>query len=90
MIESQINYVAETFLFMDKHSLRSIDIKADVFTKFNKKLQSKLQKTVWQKGGCHSWYQDAKGNNTTIWPNFTWVYILSLKNFDYKNYILRR
>ncbi len=71
---------------MDKYNLQSIDIKADVYEKFNKNLQSKLQKTVWQKGGCHSWYQDAKGNNTTIWPDFTWVYILLMKNFDYENY----
>jgi hypothetical protein len=45
-----------------------------------------LKNTVWQAGGCHSWYQDAKGNNTTIWPDFTWVYILFMKTFDFKNY----
>jgi hypothetical protein len=90
MIESQINYIAEAFLYMDKYSLRSIDIKADVYAKFNQNLQSKLKKTVWQKGGCHSWYQDAKGNNTTIWPDFTWIYILLMMTFDYRNYIFRR
>jgi hypothetical protein len=90
MIESQINYIAEAFLYMDKFSLRSIEIKENVHEKYNKNLQSKLKKTVWQKGGCHSWYQDAKGNNTTIWPDFTWVYILLMKNFDYGNYISRR
>jgi hypothetical protein len=90
MIESQINYIAEAFLYMDKFSLRSIEIKENVHEKYNKNLQSKLKKTVWQKGGCHSWYQDAKGNNTTIWPDFTWIYILLMKNFDYGNYISRR
>jgi len=90
MIESQINYIAEAFLYMDKFDLRSIDIKQNVYENFNKNLQSKLKKTVWQQGGCHSWYQDAKGNNTAIWPEFTWIYILLMKNFDYMNYILRR
>jgi hypothetical protein len=90
MIESQINYIAEAFLYMDKFDVRSIDIKQNVYENFNKNLQLKLKKTVWQQGGCHSWYQDAKGNNTAIWPEFTWIYILLMKNFDYMNYILRR
>jgi hypothetical protein len=90
MIESQINYVVEAFFFMDKYSLRSIDIKVDAFTKFNEKLQLKFKKTVWLRGGCHSWYQDAKGNNTTLWPDFTWIYILLMKTFDYRNHIFRR
>jgi hypothetical protein len=90
MIESQINYIAEAFLYMDKYNLRSIEIQENVHEKFNKKLQSKLKRTVWQKGGCHSWYQDAKGNNTAIWPDFTWTYILLMNHFDHENYILRR
>ncbi|CAF1269684.1 unnamed protein product [Rotaria sp. Silwood1] len=87
MIEAQINYIAEAFFYMNQNNIRSIDIKQDVYEKFNENLQLQLKKTVWQKGGCRSWYQDAKGNNTSIWPDFTWVYILLLKKFDYENYI---
>ncbi|CAF3901681.1 unnamed protein product [Rotaria magnacalcarata] len=89
MIESQINYVAEAFFYMDENNLRSIEIKEDVHVEYNQNLQSKLKRTVWQKGGCHSWYQDAKGNNTSLWPDFTWSYILLMKNFDYKSYFLK-
>ena len=28
--------------------------------------------TVWNTGGCASWYLDANGRNTTLWPDFTW------------------
>ena len=87
MIESQINYIAEAFLYMDKHKVRSIEIQSAAHDKYNRDLQSKLKKTVWQRGGCHSWYQDAKGNNTTIWPDFTWMYILLMRNFDHENYM---
>ncbi|CAF3264857.1 unnamed protein product [Rotaria sp. Silwood2] len=89
MIESQINYIAEAFLYMDQNNIQSIEIKQDVHEKFNENLQLKLKRTVWQKGGCHSWYQDAKGNNTSLWPDFTWIYVLLMKNFDYENYIFR-
>ncbi|CAF3317204.1 unnamed protein product [Rotaria sp. Silwood2] len=89
MIESQINYIAEAFLYMNQNNIRSIEIKETVHEQYNKDLQSRLKRTVWQKGGCHSWYQDAKGNNTTLWPDFTWLYIMLMKNFVHEDYICR-
>jgi len=87
MIEAQLHYIAEALLYMEENKAQALDVKQNVYDQFNQNLQSKLKTTVWQSGGCHSWYQDAKGNNTTIWPGFTWIYILLLKNFYYKNYI---
>jgi hypothetical protein len=87
MIEAQLNYIVEAFLYMDKQHLRFIQVKETIHEQFNKSIQSKLKKTVWQKGGCRSWYQDAQGNNTSLWPDFTWVYILLMKNFDHENYL---
>jgi hypothetical protein len=89
MIEAQIDYIAEALLGLEEKNVRTLDVKQNVHDQFNQDLQSKLKTTVWQSGGCHSWYQDAKGNNTMIWPDFTWVYILLMKKFDYQNYILQ-
>jgi hypothetical protein len=86
MIEAQIYYIAEALLYMEENNVRSLDVREHVSDQFNQKIQSKLKNTVWQSGGCRSWYQDAKGINTMIWPDFTWVYILLMKNFDSKNY----
>jgi hypothetical protein len=41
-----------------------------------------MDRTVWNSGGCSSWYIDAKGRNTTIWPDFTWRFRLQLREFD--------
>ena len=89
MIEAQIQYISEALLFLSEKHARSLEVKNEVNERFNHKLQSDLKKTVWQSGGCHSWYQDAKGNNTTIWPTFTWLYILLMKSFDAQNYIFQ-
>jgi len=89
MIEAQIQYISQALLYMQENNVRTFDVKENVYDQYNQNIQSKLKKTVWQSGGCHSWYQDAKGNNTTIWPDFTWVYILFMKNFDFKNYNFR-
>ena len=88
MIEAQLKYVVEALIYMQKNGIRSLAVKQNVNDEFNHRLQSKMKPTVWQSGGCHSWYQDAKGNNTTLWPDFTWIYDLLLRNFDYQNYYL--
>lgn len=86
MIEAQIKYIAEALLYMDANKIRTLDIKMSVHDEYNRYIQTKLKNTVWQVGGCQSWYRDAKGNNTTIWPHFTWVYMLLMKTFDFKSY----
>ncbi|CAF1038335.1 unnamed protein product [Didymodactylos carnosus] len=67
---------------------RSLYIKQQACQQHNDRLQAKLKKTIWQTGGCKSWYQDKMGNNTAIWPNFTWSYRLIMQNFDYDKYDL--
>ncbi|CAF1177988.1 unnamed protein product [Adineta steineri] len=86
MIEAQIQYITQALLYMNENNAQSLDVKQEVNDRYNKNIQSKLKKTVWQSGGCRSWYQNANGRNTAIWPGFTWVYILLMKNFDSKSY----
>jgi len=33
-----------------------------------------MQRTIWTTGGCASWYLDAHGRNTTLWPGFTFTF----------------
>jgi hypothetical protein len=37
-------------------------------------------------GGCASWYLDAHGNNTTLWPDFTFRFRRQTKRFDLDAY----
>jgi hypothetical protein len=41
---------------------------------------------VWMTGGCASWYPDAHGNNTTLWPDFTFRFRRQTKTFDIDAY----
>ncbi|MBN1529298.1 MAG: hypothetical protein JW895_09585, partial [Thermoleophilaceae bacterium] len=42
--------------------------------------------TVWVSGGCKSWYIDANGHNSTLWPTFTWPYRRRTRHFDEAQY----
>jgi hypothetical protein len=44
--------------------------------------------TVWTAGGCQSWYLDAHGNASTIWPDFTFRFRSRTKRFDTGDYDL--
>lgn len=88
MIEAQLTYMIQTLIYMQKHRIRAISVKEHIADQYNRDIQLHLRKTVWNRGGCHSWYLDPKGNNTTLWPGFTWTYILLLRNFDQQNYHL--
>ncbi|CAF1259941.1 unnamed protein product [Didymodactylos carnosus] len=88
MIESQFTYILKTIEYMDQNHIDKFLVKQQACQQYNDRLQAKLKKTVWQSGGCKSWYQDRMGNNTAIWPDFTWSYRLIMQNFDYDKYDL--
>ncbi|EPQ1523565.1 NAD(P)/FAD-dependent oxidoreductase, partial [Acinetobacter baumannii] len=46
------------------------------------------QGTVWQAGGCSSWYQAADGKNFSLWPTYTWKYWLDTRKVNPKDYLL--
>ncbi|WP_433732050.1 flavin-containing monooxygenase [Nocardia sp. CA-129566] len=86
MIESQINYIADALSTVDRLGLRTVEVKREVQDSYNKDLQRKLVKSVWSTGGCASWYLDKHGNNTTLWPDFTFEFRRLTKNFDVSAY----
>lgn len=86
MLEAQLKYLVEALISMDENNLRYLSIKQNIHDEYNQSIQSKLKKSVWHLGGCHSWYQNEQGEVTTIWPDFTWVYYLLMRNFDLQNY----
>lgn len=86
MIESQINYLADALRTIDKHDLGTVEVRKDAQDAYNVELQDKLSRSVWNNGGCASWYLDKHGNNTTLWPGFTFEFRRQTKQFDLAAY----
>jgi cation diffusion facilitator CzcD-associated flavoprotein CzcO len=86
MIEAQLNYIVDAIDTMKTHDLRTLEVRREVQDAYNEKLQRKLASSVWMTGGCASWYLDAHGNNTTIWPDFTFRFRNQTKRFDLDAY----
>jgi cation diffusion facilitator CzcD-associated flavoprotein CzcO len=86
MIESQLNYLVDAVSTMADRAITRVDVRQDVQDDYNDELQRKLQGSVWMTGGCASWYLDAHGNNTTLWPDFTFRFRRQTRRFDVDAY----
>jgi cation diffusion facilitator CzcD-associated flavoprotein CzcO len=86
MIESQLNYVMDALAVMQRNDLATIEVRQDVQDEYNAGVQKRMAKTIWTTGGCASWYLDAKGRNTTLWPDFTFKFRRLTRRFDLAAY----
>ena len=86
MIESHLNYLSSALKTMAERRLGTVDVRADVQHDYNAALQKHMKQTIWTTGGCASWYLDAHGNNTTLWPSFTFLFRRQTRRFDVEAY----
>lgn len=89
VIESQVAYLRDALRVMERDSLATVEPRADVQARWNRRLQGRMARTVWNTGGCASWYLDDHGRNTTLWPRSTVALRLGLARFDPSSYEVR-
>ena len=88
MIEAQITYVLDALRTMRDRGAGRLEVRREAMEAYNALIQRKLEGSVWNTGGCSSWYVDANGRNTTIWPDFTWRFWKRTREFDPAQYTL--
>jgi cyclohexanone monooxygenase len=86
MIESHLNYLSSALRTMQRDRIATVEVRPDAQREYNERLQARMDKTIWTTGGCASWYLDKHGNNTTLWPNFTFVFRQQTRRFDVAAY----
>ncbi len=89
MIESQVRLVMSCLRTMRARDAATIEPRPEVVRAFNDEMQRRLAGTVWM-SGCKSWYQNAAGKNTTLWPGFTVEFAARTARMRPADYILRR
>ncbi|MFF0159813.1 flavin-containing monooxygenase [Streptomyces sp. NPDC005263] len=87
MIESQLNYMADYVRQLNVLGGRvALDARPGAVRAWNDRVQERMKRTVWNTGGCTSWYQDASGRNTTIWPGTTTEFRRATRRVDLGEY----
>jgi hypothetical protein len=89
MIESQVSYVLDALRYLDRERAAAVEVRPDAQASFNAEVDRRMRGTVWTSGGCRSWYLDATGRNSTLWPGFTWPFRRMMRRFDPAHYVVR-
>jgi cation diffusion facilitator CzcD-associated flavoprotein CzcO len=89
MIEAQVRYVINCLKLMQRQSISAMEVRAESQKHFAANLRDHMARTVWQSGGCRSWYQDTHtGENTTLWPGSVIQYSRAMRSVSLPDYDL--
>jgi cyclohexanone monooxygenase len=86
IIEAQVAYLRDAVATLRSHRYAALEPRADDQQRWNADLQRRMKRTVWNTGGCSSWYFDSEGRNTTLWPRTTYTFRRLLSRFDPEAY----
>ncbi|MET7615918.1 NAD(P)/FAD-dependent oxidoreductase [Streptomyces sp. NPDC005408] len=87
MIESQLNYMADYMRQLNVLGGRAaLAVRPSAVGAWNRLVQERMERTVWKSGGCNSWYLDANGRNTTLWPGTTGEFRRETREVDLAEY----
>ncbi|NLU82589.1 NAD(P)/FAD-dependent oxidoreductase [Rhodococcus sp. HNM0569] len=90
MLEAQARYLASMLDHMRTRGIASCDVTELAEHRYRAEMDSELERSVWNSGGCSSWYIDASGRNSVMWPKFTWSYRAMMRRFDPADYAFTR
>jgi cation diffusion facilitator CzcD-associated flavoprotein CzcO len=85
--EAHINYVVECIKQMERRGIETVEVRQEAYDDFVRETDRRLGSSVWNKGGCASWYLDENGRNGVWWPGFTWRLWQRTRRFDAGNYL---
>lgn len=89
MLESQAEHVVRLQELARRANTGTIEVREDVVDAYSDRMDRELADTVWNDGGCASWYFDASGRNSVQWPTFTFRYREQVKDVDPSQYEIR-
>jgi cyclohexanone monooxygenase len=88
LIEAQLKYILDAMRTMREQRAATVEVRHDVQAAYNERVQKALATTVWNAGGCKSYYLDRNGTNSTIYPWTTLDLRRRTSRFDAKDYVL--
>jgi cation diffusion facilitator CzcD-associated flavoprotein CzcO len=86
MIEAQIAYLRRALRYRREHGASTLEATASAQRAYTAEVDRGTEGSVWTAGGCLSWYVDATGRNSTLWPGSVREYQRRLARFEIGDY----
>lgn len=84
MTEAQVDYLLPAV-----SSGHVLEVREEAQREYVDSIDARLAGTVWQQGGCRSWYQNGHGRNVALWPGSTHGFQRMMRRFDPSAYRIR-
>ncbi|MEA2449229.1 MAG: hypothetical protein QOG63_1161 [Thermoleophilaceae bacterium] len=88
MIESQVAYVVQAVKDARARGAGWLEVRREAQDRWNAELREQLRGSVWNTGGCASWYLDRNGDNPIMWPGQTFSFRRRTRRFEPRDYVL--
>ena len=88
ILEAQLAYAMDGIRYLRDAGWPSVDVRAAVQAEFNAQVQAALPSTVYNAGGCASYYLDGNGRNSFSWPWSTGRMRRRVREFDPSEYVV--
>ncbi|GAA4039685.1 NAD(P)/FAD-dependent oxidoreductase [Arthrobacter methylotrophus] len=67
-LECQANYIIDAVKTLAAGGYRAMSLRPDVFAEYDKEITEASAKRTWGWSKTHSWYMNAEGRSTIMWP----------------------
>lgn len=74
IIESQMNYIMDSITTVLREGYRSVEVTPEAESAYTAMIHREMQGTVWEAGGCNSWYKSKSGKVIAMFPGFSFTY----------------
>ncbi|MCS0637049.1 NAD(P)/FAD-dependent oxidoreductase [Streptomyces sp. LP05-1] len=82
MLEAQLGYVTSCLAHLERHGLAEVEVLPGTQHAHADRVRRRMRHTVWESGGCDSWYLDGEhGHNTALWPGSVASYRARTRSF---------
>jgi cation diffusion facilitator CzcD-associated flavoprotein CzcO len=87
MLEGQLEHVLKALRYLEGRNLAAVEPTPEAQAEFVRYVDSRMSGTVWNQGGCASWYLDASGRNSALWPGFISSFKRRVEHFEPTEYV---
>jgi cation diffusion facilitator CzcD-associated flavoprotein CzcO len=87
IIESQLAYIVDYIRTLDRSGADALDADERAQQKWCDDVERRMGPTVWNTGGCKSWYLNEAGRNPTLWPGSTVRFRRRTRRVDEREYV---
>ncbi len=88
-IEAQLDYILDAISQLRRRGIRSIDVTTETLQRFVDTVDRGLAGSVWNSGGCSSYYLSPSGRNFTFWPGFVFTFQRRMRHADLGEFDVR-